>query len=91
MNSIAGLLRGLGSYYEGFGNHSEGLAAYSEAEPLYRKALEIISKSGSAEKQLGFPFIINDLACLYYKVGKYDEAEYLHQETLQIRRTTLGE
>jgi tetratricopeptide (TPR) repeat protein len=73
---------------------------YHEAEPLYRQALEIAQQqlliptpnfaSGIA-KLTTIASILNNLALLFHKQGRYSEAESFYHQALEISQQLLGE
>lgn len=76
------------------------LGQYQAAEPLLRKALEL--RRRHAEGRAGNSYFAGftavplgqclvQTAVLYSEMGRYQEAEKLYEEALEINRTALGE
>jgi tetratricopeptide (TPR) repeat protein/CHAT domain-containing protein len=65
------------------------MGQYAKAEPLFRQALEIVKNSGKNPELAAQ--IRSGLALLCEATGRYDEAERLDLDVLEIRRKALGE
>ncbi|MEO8494998.1 MAG: tetratricopeptide repeat protein [Planctomycetota bacterium] len=59
-------------------------------EPHYLQALEI-RRATLGEEPTGFAESLGNVAVFYESVGRYDEAERLQTQTLEIREEKLGE
>lgn len=63
----------------------EAVCDYEKAEPLYKRALEISEHPTSGEATPSYTAIISyNLASLYGKVGRFEEAERLHLSSLEF-------
>ncbi|MCW5212814.1 tetratricopeptide repeat protein [Desulfobulbus sp. TB] len=64
------------------------MAAYSKAEYWFSRLLAIREIGEEENAELGTA--LHNVAGLYYKQGRYDEAEPLYKRTLKIREKQLG-
>ncbi|WP_229424372.1 tetratricopeptide repeat protein [Moorena producens] len=73
---------GLGRFYQGQGT-------YDQAKPWYEQSLEI-TRSRLGENHPSVATSLNNLALLYWSMGRYHQAELLSQQNLEIYKQ-LGE
>jgi len=67
----------------------EDLQKYNEALPIGNKILEI-SNETYGDEHLNLVNILDKLAFLYYRLGKYIKAEFLVKKTLSIKGKVFG-
>ncbi len=65
-------------------------AQYAEAEPLYKQSLEV-RRVAVGEQHPDYATSLNDLAVLYWAIGRYAEAEPLYKQSMETWRVALGE
>lgn len=61
-------------------------AIYKQAELCYTQALAIIKKQKGTQDNINYATILNNLAVVYEKQGKYENTITLYQEVLQIHK-----
>ncbi|MCC5946076.1 MAG: CHAT domain-containing protein [Bernardetiaceae bacterium] len=62
-----------------------------ELSQYYLEEALALRKEVLGEKHYDYASSLNNLAALYWNMGKYAEAEPLYKESLQIKKETLGE
>ena len=69
------------------GDAHKSCTQYTKAEMAYKDALKLYE---SLHNSLGEANSLNNLAGLYYSIGRYSDAEPLYERSLHIRETQLG-
>ncbi len=80
----------LANTYNNIGHAHHNLEQLEEAEQNYRRALELLRTVYPDDQHPDIASAANNLAILLHELGRPDEALALYEESLQIRRATLG-